>query len=99
MTDKLYGNDHICHTNCNKRQYPIEEIQSEQTHAKRMKSMRIQKIQEKKRKREEHNTFRDLETAVKRHCLNIERKHSYLSASHGMVYFTPRIYKTYERVI
>ena len=31
MADKLYGNDHICHTNCNKRQYPIEEIQSEQT--------------------------------------------------------------------
>ena len=57
---------------------------------KRMECMRIQKIQERKK---EHNTFHNLETMVKRHCLNIECKHSYLSASHGTVYFTPEYMK------
>jgi hypothetical protein len=43
--------------------------------------------EKRKREREKHNTFHDLETMVKRHCLNIEHV------------LHPRIYKTYERVI
>jgi len=81
------------HTKSNKRQSPVQEIEFAQPHTKRMKYMRVQKIQEKKRKREEQDSFHMRETALKRHCLNTERKHSYLSSSSGMVYFTPEYIK------
>jgi hypothetical protein len=55
--------------------------------AKKMREYRLQKIQEKKRKRKDQNSS-DMQIAVKQHCLDIELTHAYLSSSHGMVSFT-----------
>jgi len=71
MADNQYENDHSFETMSKKRQIPMHQIEFAQPHRKRMKCMRMQKIQEKRRKREEQDSFHIRETALKRHCLNI----------------------------
>lgn len=69
----------------------MQKIQENKKIEKKIKVRYIttEKIQQKKKEREEQNNLDDMQRAPKRPCLNIEHRHSYLSSSHGMVSFTP----------
>jgi hypothetical protein len=85
MPRKIQENNQLPYMKSKKRENPSREIEYMQPDTKKMRQIRMEKIREKKRKREEQNT----ELSLKQHCLATEQKHSYLSLYHGMMYFTP----------
>ena len=89
MAKRLCQNDHESNNNYNyKRRRQIHTIDNTNLFKEDAKRRQQQQIQIRKRKLQENKKYSTPETSSKRICLDIDKRHAYLSLPHGMVNFS-----------